>query len=388
MGELLMLNVQLTEGEKKKVIKRRKLRNKTTIVAKSNKPNLPKLQNVVYTYINFKGMYSKKTKVEYEADIRQFFRILKNKEIGYEIESLNESDLHIDIMDIMEYVLTLQKDYELANSSINRKITSIRGLYKKLEASYSNSMIRASAFNIGTLKHEADSYDSISLEEADKMTELALSYSKPKARITKYEEQYWFLKLASRTSYRLQALLSLTWDDVKNAKKIDDLYILSVVDKGNKIDHKPLVDNVYHDLLELKNVEYYKRYSDNKVFHFRPNDIGDMIKELCEKMEFPESRKVVFHSFRKCGGNYVMKLTGNVYLAKEQLNHDSVVTYEKSYHKENKNFDFMAGALMDRKTDPNLVPNLSEEQMRNIIANAPKEFQIQFELLAKRGVSK
>lgn len=308
-------------------------------------------QNNVFSsitaFINDRGANSDNTKKAYETDIRQFFQMMRQKEV----EHLKEADLIFQHKDILRYKEELSNLYN-SNTTVNRKLSTIKNLFEFLKIDHQG--IRTEVFQVGRLKEKVNSYGVLSLDEAQKMIEVA-------KELPSGTEKSLIIELATFTSIRLTALLSLTW---KNIKNVDGFWIVSVYDKGEKLDEKPISNDLYTRLLVLKTDSY-------KIFTLTDKTCQRAIKQLCEKIGInDEERNITFHSLKKVGVNWIIDATGDITKGAQQGNHSNIQTTFKHYRSKRKDFGSMAGILMSNQVDLSPLEDMNKEELIQLIQSS------------------
>ena len=310
-------------------------------VAVLNKNNVFR---VIQTFILSMSINSKKTAQEYEADIRQFFKIMRNKDI----EELTDHDLKVTHQEAQEYQYIMRQKYSA--NTVNRKISSLRSLYNKLKAN--DFDVNPLAFDLNKIKNtETNSYDVLTVDEALRMIEEA-------KKLNNGEEKSLLIELAVMTSIRLEALINLTW---ANFVEKGDFYLVQVFDKGRKFDEKPIKKDLYHRLLRLK------KDNTNKVFSISKRTVERAVKELAKRMGM-EDRNITFHSLKKVGVNWILETTGDIVLAAKQGNHSTINTTYKYYVDKKKKYDNYAGLTIGEKPDLNILKQVDIETIIKAIS--------------------
>jgi integrase len=261
---------------------------------------------------------NKNTQKTYETEIRSYFRIMRGKEEGSELEYLTMADLQITLDDIEEYkeiLLDMKKEdgtYMYVNKTVNKKIAAMKSFIRYMakkkfieDASYLN-LIKAE-------KERHVHYGSLSVEEVLQMAELA-KQEKRKGMI-----KYYLILFALDTCIRQNALLNLKWSNF--IEQDDNKIIVEGVDKGNKEFRKEISPEFYKELLTIKT-------DDNDiVFNITKRELFDMMQRLKTKMNIPESRRIVFHSIRRTGANFYFRIAGNdITQAQKALGHSNIST--------------------------------------------------------------
>jgi integrase len=305
------------------------------------------------------------TACEYKRDIERFFKLM----LGKELNELVVRDLDIKQIDIKAYRSFLVEHFGLKSSTVNRMIASVKSLYNSFEENglkYKDedgvlNYIKSAPLNIDKLStNDADSYGILDKEEIEEMIMIAM-------RGTNGEEKSLLIELASVTSFRLEALLSLEWSDFR---KEGDTWVVKNVDKG-KINEKSIRTDLYERLVAIK------RKTDNNVFHMTPRTVQRMIASIVEDMGIDPERNISFHSIKKYGIREVWLATGgDMIKTAEQGNHSSFETTKKYYLMFNKNYATMPSLLIGQEVDLTPIQEMSKEELLKLIESCGRDVQL------------
>lgn len=298
-------------------------------------------------YINL-GHHSDNTKVAYEKGIRDFFSLVIKKEIEY----LTIADLKIKKKDVEKFRNILQED-GIANSTINSKVASLRGLYTELKANeYDLDVDFFKA--IKKLDENPNSYGFFTQSEALELIELA------KKEKRKPEIKSMLVSFTLETCIRLSAALSVKWSDFI-VDGVNDVK-LSVIDKGNK-DYRAVVSyEFYKDLLKLKSDSDF-------VFDLSPTNIDKMMQRLRIKLNIDPNRNLTFHSLRKTGVEFKFNQNGrDIRVAQQAANHSPKslnVTVGTYLTKDEYGVKGIISNSYEKQE--NLLDNLSLEEIKQVL---------------------
>lgn len=325
------------------------------------------VSNLINIFLNDKQLNSENTMENYKINIEQFFRFMRKKSI----ELLEEKDLYFEHLDIIHYKTSLLKGdvtgKKLNPTSVNSKISSIRSLFQTL--AIHNPNIRAEIFNVDKVKGESDSYGVPTYDEAMQMIELS-------KELKDGNEKSIMIELAIFTSIRLEALCAIKWSNIKRDK---ECWIVEAIDKGKKLDKKPIDNSLYERLLTLKGM-----YGEN-VFGLSSRTYQRAVEQVVAKMGIEDGRNITFHSLKKVAINWELDETGNVIMACIQGNHSNLNTMYNSYVQKKKDYSQMTGMRMRQDKDLSELESLSKEQLLELIKNS--SYSTQNELVLKaRGI--
>jgi len=319
----------------------------------------------VYTSILSHLSSSKKSKntfTAYHNDLSQFFKTTRKTKI----EDLVESQLWYNAEEVDAYQTLLTKT--MKNTSVNRKMEAIAGLFKSLDRYKYN--VDLAAMKVDPLPNDSEAHGFLLFDETEEMAEIVLKHKNG-------FEKSLLIKLAVRTSLRKCDLLSLTYDMIyPDSEKVGDYLFDIEEEKTKKIVTKELSGELHNQLLELRNYIH----EDNKIFHITLDMIETMMKNLCLEMGIDKRRRVTFHSFRKAGGGFLKEQGYSDSDIADQLGHASVETSRKWYLKKGRN---LAGRLMDEKIDKDIFEQLSKEEMLELLMGVENGMGAQLRRKAK-----
>lgn len=329
----------------------------------------------IETFLEMKGSKSYLTAASYRSDIEQFLNMVVGKSIGNVTSGDMYAITNIHIVKYQSGLLAVKDEddsqyYE--NTTINRKMNTISELAKFLSRSDSN--IRPESFKVDRLWENPNSYGILDWEEVKTMIGLAMEEDE------KPLEKSLMVELAAVTSFRLDTLVNLKWDQFTQHQ--DGYYVIEVVGKKKKIDKKPIRAELYAELQRLVEVN-----GEEKVFSLSGRTFQRVIKRLSDKMKIAESRNIVFHSLKKTAINWIIDVTGDMRKGAVQGNHSNIQTTYRNYADKNIDMSEMAGLNIYNDVDLSLLSELSKEQLIDLIANSSTAVKIAISNSAKSLVN-
>ncbi|WP_064198998.1 tyrosine-type recombinase/integrase [Brevibacillus brevis] len=310
--------------------------------------------STITSFLEYKGDRSDDTQKAYKKDIKIFFMYTRNKNI----DQLEVIDLEFTIEDVIKYrnylggLKKADGERKYVNKSINRMIDSLRSLYSYLErAKYD---VDKSAFALDDLpEHDSKEIGYLTLEEIEQMIEHAKS-------LPNGTEKYIFWELGWKTSIRINALLSITWEDFRKVN--DDIVIVRAIEKGNEIREMPITNEFYQRILEIRG----NAKPTDRVFKFGSTTVFNTMEILKERIGISEDREVSFHSVRKFLIDLMVDL-GDLKAAMAQSGHKSIETLWKHYANKQKDYESMAGVMIERTLNEAALDEMSKEELLAII---------------------
>lgn len=321
----------------------------------------PSVFSMINTFLRRKRQDSIKTAQEYERDIRDFFKFMTGKEI----ENLFESDLQFTLDDVTNYQLYLKDRY--SSSTVNRKLSSVRALYKRFSANGLD--VNPDVFNVEAFKtSDSESYGSLTWGEVKEMIERVKSHRNGIIKSL-------VIELAVVTAFRIESLLSLTWG---NFSKKDGVWVVSVIGKGQKLDEKAIRDDLYERLREHCGKE--------KLFDVTARTMRNTINKLCKEMNIPEERNISFHSLKKSSLHEAYLLSGgDLMTIKQHGCHSSAQTTMDYYLKFKKDYSEMISLQIGQELDMSILNQLSKEELIDVIMSCDRGTQMKILNKVKDG---
>ncbi|WP_157793922.1 tyrosine-type recombinase/integrase [Paenibacillus donghaensis] len=304
----------------------------------------------------FLSKYKKKnesTSVIYEKAIRMFFMWYRSKELN----ELTTDDIIVKNATIIRYQTHLEENTPYSNTTINKFMAPIFSLYEFLETN--DYPVKKASVKVDALDVDDNKHGEMNDAEAKLVREFVLTQKKG-------VEKAALIKLAARTSFRKSAILNLTWGDIKKHKH-NDYYEVTVIDKGKKSNTKPISEEFYKELLEIKEQQYYNRYNDNKIFHLSKTTIQSMFKGINEQFNFNDDKGVVFHSLRNVMTGWIEETGGSIEDMREQLNQSGYGSLKHYIH--GKDLSNSPSLRIEKEVSDNIFEGLSKEELIMLITS-------------------
>lgn len=327
-------------------------------------------QGVYDEFIAFINLarHSDNTKNTYETGIRDFFRVIKKKEM----EHLTWDDLMINKKNV-ESFRTILKENDLTHSTINNKVAGLRRFYYELASNdipeFNERKIQVDFFKgIKKLPENVESYDPFTVDEVLILSEMALNEQRKGINKSK------FILFCLDTCIRKKAALNLKWSDFE-VQGANEEVKLKAVDKGNKDFRAKIHYDFYEDLLILKNDSEY-------VFNLTVDEVNKMMPRLIEKLNADSKRNLVFHSIRKTGVEFKYRYTGDIKVAQKAANHTDPSLTIKTYV-DDVDYGVYGAVSKGRDNQDNILDNLNLEQLQMLMKNLDTDLKLRVEKKAK-----
>lgn len=308
--------------------------------------------------------YNVETAKSYKTYVREFFQIVKGKEL----EFLNENDIKIKLQDVIRF-RNILKESKINNKTINKKVYAVKKLLSSLKVLEYDDINLEFFKEIKKLPEKTNSYGTLTVDEVLLMANLAMT----KERSLKKAKSL-FILFALDTCVRKSAILNLTWKDFEDQEN-GEVYIKGL-DKGDKEYRHRIKKEFFNELLTLK-VDGI-----DKVFNVSKSTIDEMIPRLIKLMNIPPERNIVFHSIRKAGITFQYRVTGDIKAAQKAANHSDPSLTLKTYV-ESIDYGNYGAYSSQNDVDEDILDNLSLEQWKELKDKVNKDLQLLLKLKAK-----
>lgn len=274
------------------------------------------------------SMASKNTKSKYSISVSLFC----DRVFGKKPEELNEEDLMaVRYRDTISKFVNPLKKLGVKDSTIKSHLTAMRQFVKAMSRDriYSKKVdyndLLFNVFNVTTLKNnDVKHHETLSVNELEQLEDwfrCKKFRSKDEMMGKKYAMLSSFLYA---TAIRISATFNVTWDDftVTNSPYGGNWSILRALDKGHKLNEKPLA------------LDYYKRL---KELFYDGNPYDEVFKDLSQRTfskylsDFSEviGKNITPHSFKRGAATTLYSETHDLLLVRDFCDHESVkVTQE------------------------------------------------------------
>lgn len=302
---------------------------------------------------------SKNTVSAYERDIRQFFFKMKSKEI----EHLVREDLEYSIEKFEDYQAYLIDELKLSVSTSNRHISSISECMRHLKRR--GLVDKIDFLNIKRPTFNAESYDRLTREEVLKAADFVLTTGRKNTASIKHQ----LIRFTYDTCMRLEECLQVKWNDF--GEPDDSNWIpVRTVGKGKKIMNRKISLELYNDLLAIKEDEK------DKVFNVSVKTVRRMMEDIKKELKIdPEKRKIVFHSIRKAGAQYIWEKTRDMNQVRLALGHSSIQTTE-IYIEKNEDYGIVGAISDESSVDSRLFETVEHEELLRAVRDLNTDQQL------------
>jgi integrase len=260
---------------------------------------------------------SSKTQVAYESDVRLFFRIVKKKEKGSELEYLSLDELQFTLDDFEYFKQEMcdmrNKDgkYTYTNKTINRKLSAIKSFVRYMAK---KKLIKDISFLslVSSEKEKDNHYAAFDVSEVFEMSDWAWKHERELGNVKRLA-----ILFSLDSCIRKSAMLRLKWSDFTVR---EDGVMVNGIDKGNNEFRQLISKDFYNELLSIKDEK------SPYVFNVSPDALDGMLSRYRKAFNVAKERRLVWHSIRKSGVTFRFRLTQDIMEAKRAANHKSITT--------------------------------------------------------------
>lgn len=207
-------------------------------------------------YLQYQKNYSEYTIENYCSDIIQYLDYLDSEEINFK---------KVEYSDLRFYLMYLKEEKNENNSSIDRKLSALRGFYRFLAT---EKITDNNAFSLVTgLKKEKK------LPRYFEYNELEELFKVPDLRTALGQRDRLILEMLYATGLRVGELVSVKVGDIDLGSRV-----ILVVGKGNK-ERRVTYGDYCHDALKLYLSDGYLKLNKNVSDYLFLNNNGEVITE-------------------------------------------------------------------------------------------------------------
>lgn len=301
------------------------------------------------------GQNSINTKKAYQRAIKEFFLVTRKKEI----EELTVDDLQYTLKEVEKYQVAMRKKSK--TTTVNSKMSAIKRCFEKL--SEYDFPVKPSWFNVERYKEfDKKSYDPMTHDEIVQAINIV-------SQTIKGREKALLIRMAYATAFRKDSLCKLRFKDIVDR---DGVKYVKTLGKGQEWDYKKLSSELYDAIMEHKNIVNRK---DDRIFTLQPETISDMLKLICEKIDFGD-RRIVFHSLKKSSIDEVAIITNyDLKAMQAQGNHSNVATTLNDYMRR-KQMDEMVTVDINFNVPVEKFDEMTKEELVEMLKKTDRNVQI------------
>ena len=259
-------------------------------------------------YLKFERNYSDYTITNYKDDILEFFQYLRSQNLDYK---------HLEYSDLRFYLMYLKDEKTDSNSSIDRKLSSLRGFYKYL---VSNGVVNNNFFLlINGLKKEKK------LPRYFEYNELEELFMVPDIRTPLGQRDRAILELLYATGIRVGELINIRLSDINFSERQ-----IIILGKGNK-ERIVTFGDYCDEELRLYLDDGYKKLNINSLEYIFLNNNGEQITErgiryILDKLIKKTSinKRISPHMLRHSFATHLLNEGCDLLTVQKLLGHESI----------------------------------------------------------------
>lgn len=341
-------------------------------------------EKIIRVYNSFLSMQSENTKRKYEKIIPQFFKMV----IGKHLSQITADDLEqLEVSDVKDRYMAVMKDRGYKNTTIINYISAIRSFLSEMERNrvfleddfYDYQRIKEVVLRTSQFKDDSERRKTMGKDEYDKFHEWIIEGKEWSNRYSHLAYKYQLaLEFMYVTAIRVNSVFSnITWADIKLESDSfgNQGYVVYALDKGNKVNKKPISNEFY---MKLKNEMYN---GDNKDLIFKELSKRSFTN-LCKDFSNETGQKITPHSIKNGAGTKLWNMTKDPMKVKDFLDHESLETTLK-YIRTDNNFLESGSFILSSKIS---IDNLNEIDYNDIVNIVKENEELAYQVINKANL--
>ena len=259
-------------------------------------------------YLSYQKGYSKYTIKNYEEDIIEFINYCERENISY---------LDIEYNDIRFYLMYLKDDKKNKNSSIDRKLSSLRGFFKYLSV---ENKVKNNVFLLINGPKKAKK-----LPRYFEYNELEELFAVPDTRTPKGQRDSLILEMLYATGIRVGELVNIKLSDINRSNRT-----ILILGKGNR-ERNVEYGEYCEDILNLYLKDGRISLNRNKIDYLFINHLGEkltergvryILNELIKKTSL--TKNISPHMIRHSFATHLLNEGCDLLTVQKLLGHESI----------------------------------------------------------------
>ena len=267
-----------------------------------------KIINEYLEYLKFQKNYSDYTVLNYKNDILEFFDYLSRESLNYKT---------IEYSDIRFYLMYLKEEKHDDNSSVSRKLSSLRGLYKYLA---NEKIVKSNVFSLVNAPKKSKK-----LPRYFEYNELEELFLVPDTNTSLGQRDLLLLEMLYATGVRVGELVNIKVKDIDLGRR--NIIILG---KGNKERFVTYGEYCEDILKRYLNYGYILLNKNNLDYLFLNNNGGNLtergvryiLDELIKKTSI--NKKISPHMIRHSFATHLLNEGCDLLTVQKLLGHESI----------------------------------------------------------------
>ena len=321
-----------------------------TATAKATPLHNLEVYEIYDAFISAHRRNSEKTAQEYMSRVEEFFQMILGKHVRFlsaeEIQSIKNKDVQT------LYVDKLLERKNSANTVVT-KLRSVRSFYNDLLKN--EIQVNPIALDV-RLKTDVKHVNALTLTEYQNMLEFMKMESNGL-------EKYLLTKVLYHTANRKTATLNMTWEDnfiqKKDAITGEMVWIVRVLDKGKQWKEKPISDEFYEELQQIRTSE--------KVFPVLSQKGADKRYERSlKKYSKMIGKNISFHSLKATAITIGYETTKDINKCKQLGGHSNIAT-TGIYIRDDESYTNQLSYSSSRELDESALLNMTHAELLNFL---------------------
>jgi integrase len=308
------------------------------------------VQEVYKAFLSSHYRNSPRTAEEYDARVREFFKLILGKNIEYvtleDIQSIKNKDVQTKFVDEL-----IKRGN--STSTIRTKLNSVKSFYDDLLKN--ELQVNPMALKV-KMKVNVKHHESLTIDEYFELLEFLKTEDDGL-------EKYLLTKTLFHTGNRKTATINMTWNNIVRKRDVvigENVWVIQVMDKGQKPVEKPISDEFYEELQQLNNGQekvfpVLSRQGAYKRYERSLKKYGKMI-----------GKDISIHTLKATAITIAYQMTKDINLCKQLGSHSSIATTE-IYIKDEKSYVNQLSYVMSKKLDESILDKMSHEELLKFI---------------------
>lgn len=268
------------------------------------------------------GVDSDNTKKNYKMIVPKMTKML----FDCEVDDIEEYMLaNLTPVEVNKKVIApMRKEYK--NTTIINYLTVFKTFIQELERNRVYNLnylyLKEEALSVKKLKDDTVNREKMTPEIYDEMHEWMLNQKFSKRYRDKNKKYALALEFMYVTAVRVNATFcELKWSNIRREKDFrgNETWVVRVVDKGRKLNHKPISDEFYSELFELM----YKGSDNDLVFgELSKRTFTNMFNEFSVEKDYD----ITPHSIKVGAGTRLYAMTNDIVMTQRFLDHNDPKT--------------------------------------------------------------
>lgn len=281
--------------------------NMEEFIAKNNNAREEKSREYL-EYLKYQKNYSDYTIISYGKDIEEFFNYLDREALNYK---------NIEYSDIRFYLMYLKDTMKDNNSSIDRKLSALRGFYKYLA---NNGVVKTNVFSLVSGPKKSKK-----LPRYFEYNELEEMFAVPDLRTALGQRDLLLLEMLYATGCRVGELVSIKIKDIDFGRR--NILILG---KGNKERFLNYGEYCEEALNNYLNNGYHELNKENNGYLFLNNNGGVLtergVRFLLDKIikQTGINKNISPHMIRHSFATHLLNEGCDLITVQKLLGHESI----------------------------------------------------------------